>query len=155
VDYQFEMDCRHDREQFRKQDFQSNHIVYFESHSTLVRDTSLLMSLWFHIVTDLINALPGNSSVNTVRHATIEKAVFSMPAVTSRSGGWWSRDVCFLWCVLVPRLYEWQNSFGSGTSQFSVGNSQGRFVVEEENKKSACEDLTCDLKIIFAVEQWY
>jgi hypothetical protein len=30
------------------------------------------------IVTDLINALPGNSSVNTVQHATIEKAVFSV-----------------------------------------------------------------------------
>jgi hypothetical protein len=31
-----------------------------------------------HIITDLINALPGNSSVNTVQHATIEEAVFSM-----------------------------------------------------------------------------
>jgi hypothetical protein len=29
-------------------------------------------------VTDLINALPGNSSVNTVQHATIDEAVFSM-----------------------------------------------------------------------------
>jgi hypothetical protein len=27
---------------------------------------------------DLINALPGNSSVNTVQHATIEEAVFSV-----------------------------------------------------------------------------
>jgi hypothetical protein len=48
------------------------------------------------IVTDLINALPGNSSVNTVQHATIEEAAFSVSAVTSRSGGWWSGDVCFL-----------------------------------------------------------
>jgi hypothetical protein len=31
-----------------------------------------------HIVTDLINALPGNSSVNTVQHATTEEAVFSV-----------------------------------------------------------------------------
>jgi hypothetical protein len=31
-----------------------------------------------HIVTDLINALPGNSSVNTVQHAIIEEAVFSI-----------------------------------------------------------------------------
>jgi hypothetical protein len=30
-----------------------------------------------HIATDLINGLPGNSSVNTVQHATIEEAVFS------------------------------------------------------------------------------
>jgi hypothetical protein len=29
-----------------------------------------------HIVTDLINALPSNSSVNTVQHATIWEAVF-------------------------------------------------------------------------------
>jgi hypothetical protein len=29
-------------------------------------------------MTDLINALPGNSSVNTVQHATIEEAVFSV-----------------------------------------------------------------------------
>jgi hypothetical protein len=28
-----------------------------------------------YTVTDLINALPGNSSVNTVQHATIEEAV--------------------------------------------------------------------------------
>jgi hypothetical protein len=29
-------------------------------------------------VTDLINALPGNSSVNSVKHATMEEAVFSV-----------------------------------------------------------------------------
>jgi hypothetical protein len=31
-----------------------------------------------HVVTDLINALPGNSSVNTVQQTTIEEAVFSI-----------------------------------------------------------------------------
>jgi hypothetical protein len=30
----------------------------------------------YSIVTDLINALPGNSSVNTVQHATVDEAVF-------------------------------------------------------------------------------
>jgi hypothetical protein len=35
-----------------------------------------------HIVTDLINPLPGNSSVNTVQHATIYEAVFSLSMVT-------------------------------------------------------------------------
>jgi hypothetical protein len=74
--------------------------------------------------------------------------VFSLSAVTSRSGGWRSRDMCFLWCVSVPRLYTRQNFFGSGKSQFSVGDSHEKFVVEEEYKKSACEDLTCDLKIL-------
>jgi hypothetical protein len=33
---------------------------------------------WISIVTDLINALPGNSSVNMVQHATIDEAVFSV-----------------------------------------------------------------------------
>jgi hypothetical protein len=36
---------------------------------------------------DLINALPGNSSVNRVQHSTIEEAVFSVSAVKSRSDG--------------------------------------------------------------------
>jgi hypothetical protein len=31
-----------------------------------------------HNVTDLINALPGKSSVNTIQHATIEDAVISV-----------------------------------------------------------------------------
>jgi hypothetical protein len=44
-------------------------------------------------------------------------------------------------CDACPfRLYEWQNSFGSGISQHSVGDSDVKFVVEEEYKKSACED---------------
>jgi hypothetical protein len=29
-----------------------------------------------HCITDLMNALPGNSSVNTVQHTTIDEAVF-------------------------------------------------------------------------------
>jgi hypothetical protein len=51
------------------------------------------INVLYNTVTDLINVMPGNSSVNTVQHATIEEAVFSVSAVTSRSGGWWSRDV--------------------------------------------------------------
>jgi hypothetical protein len=35
-------------------------------------------------VTGFINALPGNSSVNTAQHATIEEAVFFVSAVTSQ-----------------------------------------------------------------------
>jgi hypothetical protein len=31
-----------------------------------------------YIVLDLVNALPGNSSVNTVQHAVIEEAVLSV-----------------------------------------------------------------------------
>jgi hypothetical protein len=39
-----------------------------------------------YIVTDLMNALPGNSSVNMVQHATIDEAVFSMSSVPSSGG---------------------------------------------------------------------
>jgi hypothetical protein len=42
---------------------------------------------------DLINALPGNGSVYTVQHATIEEAVFSVSAVTSHKRGWRPRNV--------------------------------------------------------------
>jgi hypothetical protein len=41
-----------------------------------------------YIVTDLMNALSGNSSVNTVPGATIDEAVISLSAVTSSSSGW-------------------------------------------------------------------
>jgi hypothetical protein len=45
-----------------------------------------------HTVTDLINALPGKSSVDTIKHA-IEEAVFSVSAVTSYNSGQRPRDV--------------------------------------------------------------
>jgi hypothetical protein len=32
----------------------------------------------FHSVTDMINVLPGNSSVNTIQHAIMEEPVFPM-----------------------------------------------------------------------------
>jgi hypothetical protein len=48
------------------------------------------IGLYKYIVTDLINALPGNSSLNTVKHTTTEEAV---PAVTSHNGGERQRDV--------------------------------------------------------------
>jgi hypothetical protein len=38
------------------------------------------------IVTEFINALPGNSSVNTVRHAAIYGAVFYMSSAQSSGG---------------------------------------------------------------------
>jgi hypothetical protein len=44
-------------------------------YTTLVKN---LMYYTCDIVTDLINALPGNSSVDTVQQATIEEAVISV-----------------------------------------------------------------------------
>jgi hypothetical protein len=41
---------------------------------------------FIHIVMDLINVLPGNSSVNTVQHATINEGVFSMSSTPSSGG---------------------------------------------------------------------
>jgi hypothetical protein len=38
------------------------------------------------IVKDLLNALTGSNSVNTVQHATIDEAVFSMSSAPSRGG---------------------------------------------------------------------
>jgi hypothetical protein len=63
----------------------------------------LEMSLIFvDIVTDLINALPGNRSVNKVQHAKIDEAVFSMSSTprpllfTDQLTRSLIRDTCFL-----------------------------------------------------------
>jgi hypothetical protein len=39
-----------------------------------------------YIITDLMNALPGNSSVNTVQQATIDEALFSISSAPSSGG---------------------------------------------------------------------
>jgi hypothetical protein len=57
-----------------------------------------------HIATDLINALPGNSSVNTVQHTTVEEAVFSVSAGTSHNSRYLSRDV---FAVCLCSLRQW------------------------------------------------
>jgi hypothetical protein len=43
----------------------------------------------YNTIIDLIDALPGNSSVNMVQHATIDKAVFSMSSAPSSGGTTW------------------------------------------------------------------
>jgi hypothetical protein len=60
-----------------------------------------------HIVTDLINALPGNSSVNTVEHATIEEAVFYVDPTDAPVDWLDSGRVICVYCrsMSVPRLY--------------------------------------------------
>jgi hypothetical protein len=40
----------------------------------------------FRSVTDLINALPDNSYVNKVQHASIDQAVFSISSAPSNGG---------------------------------------------------------------------
>jgi hypothetical protein len=59
-------------------------------------------------VTDLVNALPGNSSINTVQYATIEEAVFSVDP-TDAPIEWLDSDhVMCVYCrsMSVPWLYN-------------------------------------------------
>jgi hypothetical protein len=64
--------------------------------------------LYIHIVTDLINALSGNSSVNTVQHGKIEEAVLSVDP-TDAPIDWLDSDhVICVYCrsMSVSRLYN-------------------------------------------------
>jgi hypothetical protein len=47
-----------------------------------------------YIVTNLINALPGSSSVNSVHYATIEEAVFSVSSAQKTEGTGFSVTSC-------------------------------------------------------------
>jgi hypothetical protein len=68
----------------------------------------LAVYLVFHIVTVLINALPGNSYVNTAQHATIEEAVFSVDPTDAPIDWLHSHHVICVYCMSmsVPRLYK-------------------------------------------------
>jgi hypothetical protein len=59
-------------------------------------------------VTELNNALPGKRSVNTVQHATIEEAVFSVNPTDEPIDWLYSDHVICVYCrsVSVPRLYN-------------------------------------------------
>jgi hypothetical protein len=59
-------------------------------------------------VTDLINALPGNSSINTVQHATIEEALFFVDLTDAPVEWPDSEQVICVYCssMSVPLLYE-------------------------------------------------
>jgi hypothetical protein len=82
------------------------HGLYSEpDESTQHRNTQYFL---YYIVTDLINALPGNISVNTIQQATIEEAVFSVDP-TDTPIGWMDSDhVICVYCrsMSVPRLYK-------------------------------------------------
>jgi hypothetical protein len=70
--------------------------------------SSISITKAIHTVRDLINALPGNSSVNTVQHATIEEAVFSVDP-TDEPIDWLDSDhVICVYCrsMSVQRLYN-------------------------------------------------
>jgi hypothetical protein len=77
----------------------------------MVNSTALNMIYTYitihNAVTDLINALPGNSSVNTVQHATIEEAVFSVDLTDAPIDWLESGHVICVYgrSMSVPRLY--------------------------------------------------
>jgi hypothetical protein len=61
-----------------------------------------------YIVMDLINALPGDSSVNAVQHATIEEAVFFVDPADAPIDWLDSDHVICVYCrsMFIPRLYK-------------------------------------------------
>jgi hypothetical protein len=64
------------------------------------------MLIDYNIVTDLMNALPGNSSVNAVQHVTIEEAVVSVDPTDSPTDWLDSHHVICVYCrpMSVPRV---------------------------------------------------
>jgi hypothetical protein len=105
------------------------------------------MKFFVNILTDLINPLPGNSSVNTVQHATIEETVFSMSAVTSHISGYRPHDVfsvdpsdepidwldsdhvIYVYCrsMSVPRLQKGMTKFVQGSYELRVSHKLEEF----------------------------
>jgi hypothetical protein len=68
----------------------------------------ILVYIYIYIVTDLVNVLPGNSSLNMVQHATIEEAVCSVD-LNDAPVDWLDSDhVICVYCRSrsVPRLYN-------------------------------------------------
>jgi hypothetical protein len=92
------------------------------------------------------DAFPGNGSVNTFQHATVEKAVFSM----------WSAphtvwELCFLYVVHAEGYNRHGKSFGAVEFRSSKGTVLSPEVVE--GIRLYQEDLVCDFTC--AVVQWY
>jgi hypothetical protein len=78
------------------------------SHSPDSNSAQSISVSYIHNVTDLVNALPGNSSINTVQHATTEKAVFSVDLTDAPTDWLDSNHVICVYCrfMSVPRLYN-------------------------------------------------
>jgi hypothetical protein len=94
-----------------------------------------------YIVTDLINALPGNSSVNTVQHATVEEAVFSVDPTDMPIDWLVSDHVICVYCRSMSVL--WLNNELSCKLRERIGTRS-----TEQYRKSACVDLKCNLKTL-------
>jgi hypothetical protein len=97
-------------------------------------------------------------STSTVHHATIEEAVFSVDPTNAPIDWLYSDHVICVSCDACPfrgYISMWQNSFEAVTSYEWVVAAEARkqdvavsWRSTEEYKKSACEDLTYDLKTL-------
>jgi hypothetical protein len=76
--------------------------LYNQQFLRELMDLTIMQNLYNNI-TDLINVFPGNGSINTVQHGTIDKAVFSMSSTphpvleTDQLTRSLPCDACFLW----------------------------------------------------------
>jgi hypothetical protein len=79
------------------------------------------------IVTDLINMLPGNSSVNMVQHTTIEETVFSVDPTNAHIDWLDSDDMIYRFtvgrCPFSSYISKSDNSFTAVTSSSSSGRA--------------------------------
>jgi hypothetical protein len=96
----------------------------------------------------LINALPGNSSINTAQHVTVDEAVFSVDP-TDAPKDWLDSDhVICVSCDACPfRGYISKSQEGSEQLRVVVA-AEAHEKVSRSTEESACEDLTCDLKTL-------
>jgi hypothetical protein len=81
----------------------------------------------FYILTDLINALPGNGSVNTYQQATIDETVYSMWSAPRNN----TVEVFSVWSALRNGVIKLISSF----------LSQRKFRVSEEGEMSTPREM--------------
>jgi hypothetical protein len=83
---------------------------------------------------DFINELPGNSSVKTVQHTTIDVAVFSMSSapqpvlITDQWTRSLTRDMCFLCGLCREDIREYENGNWLHLSRSHLPNAQASRV---------------------------
>jgi hypothetical protein len=88
------------------------------------------MSYTFHIVTDLINALPGNSSVNTKRDNHRRETLFYAVRAEQEHGGIGS--LLSGNAAVNMRPQEWETVFSVGSVQRSYLKDERRYEFSSE-----------------------
>jgi hypothetical protein len=105
-------------------------VLFPVSGSFLCLHNSCFEQICHNIVTDLMNASPSNSSVNTVQHATIEEAVFSVDP-TDASIDWLDSDnVICVSCDACPFR-------GYISKSYRIRSKQLRVVAAEASEQAS------------------